>query len=384
MVIMVEFENYSEPRYTINGNAGFIIGRSEVMIRLFHYLNQLANLPTTVLLRGETGTGKELFAKALHYNRNGGGRNKPFVTVNCAGIPESLLESELFGYDRGVFTGAYKSTQGKFEYANGGTIFLDEIGDMSTHLQAKILRVLQEREITPIGSNTSKKVDVRIVTATNRNLEEALKRGNFREDLHYRLNVFPIVIPPLRERREDIPLIAEYLVEKYSGIYRVNVHGLSAGAIERLIQYSWRGNVRELENIVERIFVRKSNGIIQPEDIRFDEDKISGTAQEPITAREPIVEYRQDVVDTLYSRMVVGGESFWDAVRPSYIERDISKSEVRELIRRGLTQTQGSYKILTRLFNIEHTEYKKFLNFLRKHRCQLRFAEFRPLKQNAS
>jgi len=379
---MIEFDNYSEPRYTINGNNGFIIGRSKVMIELFNYLNQLANLPTTVLLRGETGTGKELFAKSLHYNRNGSGRDRPFVTINCAGIPENLLESELFGYDRGAFTGAYKTTQGKFEYANGGTIFLDEIRDMSPYLQAKILRVLQEREITPIGSNTSRKVDVRVVTATNGNLEEALKGGSFREDLHYRLNVFPIVIPPLRERREDIPLIAEYLVEKHNKIYRASVRGLSGGATERLTQHSWRGNVRELENVIERVFVRKSSGTIQPEDIYFDED--NGTAQEPMNIAAM---YHQYVADSMYERIVSGGESFWDVVRLSYNNHDISREEVRQLVRRGLSETKGSYKILGQLFNIGDSlsEYEKFHRFLRKNRCHIPFTRFRShLKQDTS
>ena len=267
---MVEFENYSEPNYRINDGKSFIIGSSDVMVNLFRYLNLLANKPTTTLLRGETGTGKELFAKALHYNKANSTAERPFVTVNCAGIPSELLESELFGHVRGAFTGAVSSRPGKFEYANGGTIFLDEIGDMSIDLQAKILRVLQEKEITPIGANKTKKVNVRVVAATNRDLEAMLKEGRFREDLYYRLNVVTISIPTLRERQKDIPLIAQYFLQKYNGIYNANITGLSVGAREKLMIYPWKGNVRELENAIERIFVVKTNGLVEENDISLD------------------------------------------------------------------------------------------------------------------
>ncbi len=269
---MIEFENYKEPKYKINGNRRVIIGKTPIMIDLFHYLNHLANLPTTVLLRGETGTGKELCARALHHNTEGRRKNYKFVAVNCAGIPSELLESELFGYEKGAFTGAYRGARGKFQYADQGTILLDEIADMSLELQAKVLRVLQEKTVTKVGSNECKKVDVRIIASTNKNLEDELKKGTFRRDLFYRLNVVPITVPPLRERVDDIPLIAEYLIGKYNTEYGAHLEGLSPDAIEGLRGYGWGGNVRELENIIERVFVLKTEGEIEAEDLHFNSD----------------------------------------------------------------------------------------------------------------
>ena len=269
---MIDFDNYSEPAYRINDGKGIIIGRTEIMLDLFRYLNNLVNLPTTVLLRGETGTGKELCAKALHYNGNSQRKGNNFVAVNCAGIPSELLESELFGYVKGSFTGAYRDTQGKFQHAHGGTILLDEIGDMSPNLQAKVLRVLQERQVTRVGSNTPEEIDVRVVAATNRNLEDEVNKGNFREDLYYRLNVVPVRVPALSERKEDIPLIAEYFIRKYNEIYGVQINGLSSSAREKLKLAEWKGNVRELENVVERVFVLRRNGVIEAEDLYFNSD----------------------------------------------------------------------------------------------------------------
>ena len=266
---MVEFANYKEPEYRINDKKGVIIGRSEIMLDLFHYLNHLANLPTTVLLRGETGTGKELCAKSLHYN--GKARNK-YVAVNCAGIPSELLESELFGYVKGAFTGAVKNTSGKFQHAQGGTILLDEIGDMSPKLQAKVLRVLQEKQITRVGSNEAEDIDVRVVAATNRNLERMVEKGNFREDLYYRLNVVPVQVPALQERTEDIPLIAEHFIKKYNSLYENQREGLTGSAKEKLQEATWKGNVRELENVIERAFVLPRNGPISADDLYFNSD----------------------------------------------------------------------------------------------------------------
>ena len=266
------FDNYNEPEYRINSGKGIIIGQTEIMKNLFQHLNQLSNLPTTVLLRGETGTGKELCAMALHYNGNGQRKKNNFVTVNCAGIPPDLLESELFGHTKGSFTGAYRNTEGKFQYAQGGTILLDEIADMSPKLQAEVLRVLQEKQVTRVGSNDTINLNVRVIAATNKNLEDEVSRGNFREDLYYRVNVFPVRVPTLSERKDDIPLIAEYFIEKYNEIYGVQLDGLSDSAKEKLKEVEWRGNVRQLENIVERVFVLKKEGMIDVEDLRFDFD----------------------------------------------------------------------------------------------------------------
>ena len=291
---MIEFDNYREPEYRINAGKGVIIGRTEIMIDLFFYLNHLADLPTTVLLRGETGTGKELCAKALHYNGNGRRKGKNFVAVNCAMIPSELLESELFGYVKGAFTGAYRDTPGKFQHANGGTILLDEIGDMSPKLQAKVLRVLQERQVTRVGSNETENIEVRVIAATNRNLEEEVKKGSFREDLFYRLNVVPVRVPALSERKEDIPLIAEYFIRRYNEIYGAHLDGLSASAKEKLKWAEWKGNVRELENVVERVFVLREGGVIEAEYLYFNSEMPRRILIQQATAREPQAELPEE------------------------------------------------------------------------------------------
>ena len=273
---MTEFKNYSGGMYHINRHGGVIVGSTDQMIRLFYNLNHLAELPTTVLLLGDTGTGKELFAKALHYNGPDKRRRGNFVAVNCAGIPPDLLESELFGHVKGSFTGAHRSSPGKFHHANGGTILLDEIGDMNPKLQAKVLRVLQDKQITPVGGTDTVGVDVRVVAATNKNLEEEVDAGRFRADLFYRLNVIPLRIPSLEERREDIPLIAEHLRMAFNHQYGASISGFSPEALMKLEMATWKGNVRELENVVERAFIFRRRGIIEAEEICFNSDMPSG------------------------------------------------------------------------------------------------------------
>jgi DNA-binding NtrC family response regulator len=228
-----------------------IIGNSPAMQKVFSRMKRIVATESTVLILGESGTGKELVAKAIHFN--GPRKEKPFIAVNCAAIPETLLESELFGHVKGAFTGAIRDKIGKFEAANFGTIFLDEIGTMPMHLQTKLLRVLQEQEVEKIGSTKPVKLDVRVISATNINLEEEVKKGNFREDLFYRLNVIPIVIPPLRERMEDILPLSKHFIEKFCFEMKRPVMTLSKEALEMLELYHWPGNVRELENVVERI-----------------------------------------------------------------------------------------------------------------------------------
>jgi DNA-binding NtrC family response regulator len=228
-----------------------IIGKSQAMQQLFHRMKRIIKTDSTVLILGESGTGKELVAKAIHFN--GSRKDKAFVAVNCSAIPENLLESELFGHVKGAFTGAVKEKIGKFEAANFGTIFLDEIGTLPMHLQTKLLRVLQEQELERVGSNRQIKLDVRVVSATNVNLEEEVQRGNFREDLFYRLNVIPVLIPPLRERIEDILPLTKYFLEKNCRAMQRPLMHLDKEALEALEAYPWNGNVRELENIVERV-----------------------------------------------------------------------------------------------------------------------------------
>lgn len=227
-----------------------LIGNSKTMKEVFGLVSQVADSSTTVLVHGETGTGKELVARAIH--KSSPRSNGPFVEVNCAAMPDTLIESELFGHERGAFTGANQKRRGRFEEANGGTIFLDEVGELSPLAQAKLLRVIQERQFQPLGSNSIVKVNVRIITATNRDLDQDVASGKFRADLYYRLNVFPIYMPPLRERGGDILLLADYFVEKYSKQVKKAVKRISTPAIDFLLAYHWPGNVRELENCIER------------------------------------------------------------------------------------------------------------------------------------
>ena len=242
-----------------------LLGNHEKILEIFKLIETVADTDSTILIYGESGTGKELVAKAIHYNSNR--QNKPLIPVNCGAIPEDLLESELFGHERGAFTGAIATRKGRFEIANGGTIFLDEIGEMSPGLQVKILRVLQEQEFERIGGSKSIKVDVRIIAATNQNLEEQISNKRFREDLFYRLNVIPINIPSLKERQSDVPLLTYHFIEKFNREKKRNIEELSPECMKILMNYNWPGNVRELENLMERIVILKGKGTVVPEDL---------------------------------------------------------------------------------------------------------------------
>ncbi len=243
-----------------------IIGQSGKMQEVFRALEKVVNSNVTVLIQGESGTGKELIARAIHYHSSLRSA-KPFIAVNCSALPESLLESELFGHEKGSFTGATGRRVGKFEVANSGSIFLDEIGLMTQATQAKVLRILQEREFERVGGNEMVKVDVRVISATNKDLEEAIKTGEFREDLYYRISVFPIKLPPLRERKEDIPLLAAHFLDKYAKQENKELEGIAPDALELLMAYNWPGNVRELENCIERAVVLASTREITPKDL---------------------------------------------------------------------------------------------------------------------
>jgi len=244
-----------------------IVGRSRRMQEVIHTAEVVARSKSTVLITGETGTGKEMVARAIHYRS--AQRDMPLIKVNCAAIPENLLESELFGHVRGAFTGATTGKKGKFALADGGTIFLDEIGTMSPALQSKLLRVLQEREFEPLGSERSQKVDVRVIAATNRDLRQMVSDGRFQEDLYYRLNVIPIHIPPLRERQEDVPVLVEHFVKKHAQRAGKQIDGIEPGVLEALQSADWPGNVRELENTVERAVVLSLKPTIGPDVVRL-------------------------------------------------------------------------------------------------------------------
>jgi two-component system response regulator AtoC len=246
-------------------NFSNIVARSKAMQSIFDLIKKVADYKTTVLITGESGTGKELIARAIHFN--GSRHNGPLVSVNCGGIPETLLESELFGYKKGAFTDAWRDKTGRFEEASNGTIFLDEIGELPLSLQIKLLRVLQEEEITPLGSTGIKKVDVRVIAATAKDLGEEIKKGLFREDLYYRINVVTICLPPLRERTEDIHLLTEHFVSLFNNKLKKNIKGVSSGVMERFMTYPWPGNVRELENVLERAILLSPGNTLEISDL---------------------------------------------------------------------------------------------------------------------
>lgn len=270
-------------RRTVRQRHGFdnIVGHSVPMRRIFDQIRMVSKWPTTVLIRGETGTGKELIANAIHYNSPRA--RGPYVRLNCASLPENLLESELFGHEKGAFTGAVAARKGRFEMADGGTLFLDEIGEISPAFQAKLLRVLQEGELERVGGGRTIKVDVRLIAATHRNLEAAVETGDFREDLYYRLNVMPILPPPLRERMEDLPEISRFLLDRLSSI-QARPLSLTPAALRRMAQHSWPGNVRELENCLERAAVMSATGEIDADLIRVDKPRAGTPAARPAPA----------------------------------------------------------------------------------------------------
>ncbi|MEE9536008.1 MAG: sigma-54 dependent transcriptional regulator [Desulfobacterales bacterium] len=261
-----------------NYNFGNLVAKSEAMQSMFRIAAKVAQYKTTVLLLGESGTGKELIARAIHFE--GERSTSPLVPVNCGGIPETLLESELFGYKKGAFTGADRNKKGLFQEAEGGTIFLDEIGELPLVLQVKLLRVLQENEIRMVGDSKSMKIDVRVIAATARDLEEEVSKGAFREDLFYRLNVLSITIPPLRDRSEDIPMLCEHFIKRFNSRLRKNINGIAPAAMSRLLEYNWPGNVRELENAIERAAVLAEDSLLLPEHFplelgqRFGQDQM--------------------------------------------------------------------------------------------------------------
>jgi len=263
-----------------------IIGKSDSMQKIFDTLRDVADSSATIFIQGPSGTGKELIAKALHYNSSR--KDKPFIKTNCAALPEGLMESELFGHEKGAFTGAVRTRMGRFEAANGGTLLLDEISEMSSGLQAKLLRVLQEKEFEKVGDVESIKVDVRIIATTNRDIKEEIKKGNFREDLYYRLNVIPIYIPPLKERKSDITLLVKHFIEKYKTEHNKECTGISNESLNFLLSLDYPGNVRELENLVERAVILSKNPELQISDFNLEPDEEMKKLHDAAPLRENI------------------------------------------------------------------------------------------------
>ncbi|MCA1957706.1 MAG: sigma-54 dependent transcriptional regulator [Nitrospira sp.] len=270
-----------------------LVGASEPIRQVLDFVRKVADSDSTVMIQGESGTGKELVARMLHFNSLR--RDRPLVPVNCGAIPENLLESELFGHEKGAFTGATHTRMGRFELANGGTIFLDEIGEMSLPLQVKLLRVLQERAFERVGGNRTIQVDVRIIAATNQDLEALVEERRFRQDLFYRLNVIPIVIPPLRDRRSDIPLLIDHFVARFNQTKHTHITGISHEALRLLSQYDWPGNIRELENLVERMAVLKKQGELSVSDLP---EKIARKPQSP-EPKEQFIRFTEDGINLM-------------------------------------------------------------------------------------
>jgi DNA-binding NtrC family response regulator len=279
-----------------------IIGKSETIMNVAQVVQKVAPTKTTVLLMGESGTGKELFARAIHNLSNR--KSYPFVPINCAAIPGGLLESELFGHEKGSFTGADAKKLGKFELADKGTVFLDEIGDMDIVIQSKLLRALEEGEIERVGAVNAIKVDVRIVAATNKDLEKAVEEKRFREDLYYRLNVFPVKIPPLRERKEDIPLLSEYFINKYCHEIKTPVKSISREGIDMLLDYYWKGNVRELENTIERAVILCDGDTITPEHLVLSKAGIE-SAGRPVIKDDTLEAVAKEALRTAESKKII-------------------------------------------------------------------------------
>jgi DNA-binding NtrC family response regulator len=345
-----------------------LVGTSAAIRTVIEDIGYAASTDAKVLITGESGVGKEIVAHRLHGTSRRA--EAPFITLNCAGVPESLLESELFGHTRGSFTGAWRDRSGVLELAHGGTLFMDEVGEMSLRMQALLLRFLETGEIQRVGADQRHTtVNVRLVTATNRDLLQQIRAGAFREDLYYRLNVIHISIPPLRERKEDVPLLVQHFFDHYGRLYGLPAPDLPPDLMQPLLAYHWPGNVRELRNMVERLLVRKPNRQLTVADLPVELRAAAPPA--------PAAALRESVVDRLYERLVLQHESFWTAVYEPFMLRDLTRDDLRALVTKGLKETHGSYMNLLRLFNLDRADYKRFLNVLHKHGCHLRVAPFR-------
>jgi len=351
-----------------------LIGSSSGVRQVRDEVECAARSNAKVLITGESGVGKEIVARLVHErSRRAQG---PLVTINCAGVPDSLLESELFGHMRGSFTDAWRDKRGLLESAGGGTVFLDEIGEMSLRMQALLLRFLETGEIQRVGSDRhSQIVDVRVITATHRHLLEHVADKTFREDLFYRLNVVHIEVPPLRERREDVVQLLDYFLRMFSDMHQRPLPELGNEAIASLTQYDWPGNVRELRNIAERL-VLNARGDVEIETLTRVRPQ-RGVPAAAGEVREPAIH------QVLFDRLL-NGASFWSEVCEPFMARDLTRHDIRLIVRMGLEHTRGSYKQLVQAFNMPPQDYRRFLNFLRKFQCHEAFQGFRMLKPPVS
>jgi transcriptional regulator with PAS, ATPase and Fis domain len=350
-----------------------LVGASPAIRTLEEEIHYAARCDAKVLITGESGAGKEIVARLVH--ASSARSRAPLVTVNCAALSETLLETELFGHVRGSFTGAYRDRLGAFEQAHRGTVFMDEIGETSPRMQGLLLRFLETGEIQRVGSDQiQNRVDVRVIAATNRVLVESVANKTFREDLYYRLNVIHLRVPPLRERVEDIPVLLEFFLDQFARQYQVPRPTLSAEAMQSLTEHTWPGNVRELKNIVERLVVRARDGEIKRDDLPLE---VLRTARTTPQVPEPATVVTRPAADVLFERLVNGGESFWHCVYAPFMARDLTRDDLRAIVRKGLERTSGNYKVMVELFNMPDEDYKRFLGFLRKYQCHMPFQQFR-------
>ncbi len=352
-----------------------MLGASAAMRAVEREISVAAGCGAKVLITGESGVGKELVARLIH--ERGRRSTAPFVPINCAGLPDTLLESELFGHVRGSFTGAYRDKRGHLEMAHKGTIFMDEVGEMSLRMQAMLLRFLETGEIQRVGADrVMPPLDVRVIAATHRDLVARVADQSFREDLYYRLNVVHIEVPPLRDRREDISCLMRYFLDVFSNLHRLPTPEVTPEALQRLLTYDWPGNVRELKNVAERMVVgggrgRVDVGTLPPEIGHERRTMPAARSAEPLGAQR-------------LNRLMSEGLSFWSEVHEPFMKRDMTREDVRQIVQAGLAYTRGNYKMLVRAFNMPPRDYKRFLSFLRTHGCHVSYQSFRLVDRHQS
>jgi transcriptional regulator with PAS, ATPase and Fis domain len=326
---------------------------------------RVASSNVKVLITGESGVGKDVLARYIH--AHSARASAPFVALNCAGLSETLLESELFGHVRGSFTGAHRDKAGKLLLAHRGTVFLDEVGEMSPRMQALLLRFLESGEIHQVGSDALvARSDVRVISATNRDIDRMVVEGRFREDLLYRIKVAHLHVPPLRERREDIPLLVDHVIRRAGTSCTITPE-----ALDVLSRYTWPGNVRELQNVIDQVISVMNGGPVDVDDL--PRSIVVGAMGTVTLSRER----RRQPADEVYDALVAGKYGFWKDVQTLFLNRDLTRRDLRDVIRRGLRTTHGNYRALLALFRIDAADYKRFLNFLAAHDCRVDFREFR-------
>jgi transcriptional regulator with PAS, ATPase and Fis domain len=349
-----------------------LTGTSPAVQELKREIQRAGRCDSKVLITGESGAGKEVVARLIHECSLR--RRSPMLAINCAGLPDSLLESTLFGHERGSFTGAYRDRPGLLATLHHGTLFMDEVCEMTPRMQSMLLRFLETGEMQRVGADKpSAPVNVRVIAATNRDMRRSVEAGEFREDLFFRLNVLEVYVPPLRERHEDLPALVDHFLAVYSAQRGIPTPTLAPCARERLMSHTWPGNVRELRNAIESAMLWAEGGIICLKDLptQFRQPMRTMTPPSQLPVAAP------SIAQTIYARIVIGRECFWSIAHEPFMARDITRHDVREVVRLGLQETRGNYRALVALFHMPATDYKRFLNFLRTFDCHVAFHDFR-------